>query len=500
MKNTIIKTVFILAIAVSIFSCSDEYFDVNTPADAVDISELSMKDLLGPAIHRTIHAQYYAATAFGNYSQYFGSYGEGALGKTQAASTWSQIYLYALPNLKVIKEKAIANGSTHYEAIAEILIAINLGLATDSWGNIPYSEATFGTENTHPAFDTQQEIYNAIFSLLDSAITKLSSADNSAFSSIKNDLIYDGDIDKWKKAAYTLKARYQLHLVNKGVTSYADVLASLANGFESNADDFQLDFPSDKNNPWYSTEVLSRSTGNFYRAPNDQLISLMNGTSYPFLSGLVSEDPRLNEHFVREIAVGVPSPPTDPWRGYMNGGNGESSDGEAGNTYFKDGGFHTSPTSPLLLITYAEALFIKSEASFLSNGGTSTSTGTTGEAYDAYREGILANMTKLGVNGSDYMADIAIDVGVNNLMLNHIMKEKYIANFLNVETYNDLRRYNFSSDVFKDLALRLEEDPDYEYYGQWFRRAEYPASERNSNEAVVLENYKEPTVSVWWAE
>ena len=167
----------------------------------------------------------------------------------------------------------------------------------------------------------------------------------------------------------------------------------------------------------------------------------------------------------------------------------------------RDGGYYTNATAPLILITYAEAMFIKAEAAFLANGGNETSVGSNSVAYEAYMEGIAASMEKLGADGTDYMTDTAVDVGESNLMLHHIMKEKYIANYFNVETYNDFRRYNFSDNVFMGLELRLEgEDEDSEYTGQWYRRAIYPDSEQNSNEDVVNANWQEPTVDVWWAQ
>jgi hypothetical protein len=110
-------------------------------------------------------------------------------------------------------------------------------------------------------------------------------------------------------------------------------------------------------------------------------------------------------------------------------------------------------------------------------------------------------MGQYGVDGTGYMADGAVAVGEDGLMLNHIMKEKYIANTLNSETYNDFRRYDFSANVFKGLALRLElDDSDSDYKGQWFRRAIYPVSERNANPDVVAKYEQEPTVNVWWAD
>ncbi len=496
MKNTFIKTLVSLIFIIGLASCSDDYFDVNTPSGSQDIADLEMKDLLAPVEYNTMLAQYYTETVFGNYAQNFGSYGSGAAGRTQNSGTWSTIYLRVLPNLKAIKAKAQESNSIYYDAIAKVLTAINIGLATDSWDNIPYSQAAMGQDNPYPTFDTQQAIYDEIFSLLDSAITELQDTDTSNFNVIHNDMIYGGNIDQWLRAAYTLKARFQLHLVNKGVVSPNDVLTTIANGFTSNADNFMMPYPDDINNPWYASNVLTRNTGNFYRAPNDQLVGLMNGNSYPFST--ISEDPRLSELFVKEDALNIPSPATDPWRGFINGGDGLSFDGQPGNVFFRDGAFYFSANAPLVLITYSEAMFIKAEAAFLANGGNATSTGTNADAYSAYIEGINANMDMLGVDGSAYVSDSSVDVGMGNLMLHNIMREKYIANFLNPETYNDMRRYDFSADVFKDLAVRQTQDPTEEYAGEWFRRAEYPNSERNSNQDNVLSNYQEPTYPVWW--
>ncbi|MEX0362967.1 MAG: SusD/RagB family nutrient-binding outer membrane lipoprotein, partial [Allomuricauda sp.] len=153
--------------------------------------------------------------------------------------------------------------------------------------------------------------------------------------------------------------------------------------------------------------------------------------------------------------------------------------------------------SPLVIITYAEAMFIKSEAEFLVNGGNETSTGATDDAYNAYLAGISSNMDKLGVDGTDYLADPTIAMGASGLMLNHIMKEKYIANFLNPETFVDFRRYDFSTDVFLDLALP-EDSAESEYPNQWLVRAVYPDTEETRNPDHVSANKEEPTVPVWW--
>ena len=490
MKNNIIKIIALLLIALSFNACSDEYFNVNTPSGTADVEDLRMNDLLAPVIHSTMEAQRSAELTFGNYTQYFVFSGGGAAGKTTQAGLWNQIYLYILPNVKVIKEKSITKGAFHFGAVADILVAINLGIATDTWDNIPYSEANLSQENLSPAYDSQQEIYTEIFTLLDNAITALEAPDNSGFSMGNSDLIYGGDFSKWLRAAYTLKARYQLHLLNKGVSS-SDVLTTIANGFNSNEDNFKMDYNATNLNPWYISEISNRTTGNYSRDIASQLVSTMNGDQYPFIGGTVLIDPRLPV-FAENGGVAE-------WKGFVSGTpDGLSPDGSNANTGFATGGYYTSETSPLMLISYAEALFIKAEATFLANGGSTTSIGSNAMAYTAYMDGVNASMAMYGVSGSDYVADGSVAVGEAGLMLNHIMKEKYIHNFLNPETFVDYRRYDFSTDVFKGLIIREEEDLHGEYYGEWFLRATYPSSEINSNSVNAQANYKTPTEPVWW--
>ena len=153
-----------------------------------------------------------------------------------------------------------------------------------------------------------------------------------------------------------------------------------------------------------------------------------------------------------------------------------------------------------MLISYSEAMFIKAEAAFLANGGSTTSTGSTSVAYTAYINGIEASMNRYSVDGTDYIADGSVAVSEAGLMLNHIMKEKYINNFLNPETFVDFRRYNFSDDVFKGLKIREEIDATGDYAGEWFRRATYPSTELNRNSENVEANQQTPVTKVWWEE
>ena len=136
-----INAAILIAFTFLISGCSDDYFDVNTPTGAANEDQLRMNDLLGPAIFHTVEAQYWAERSFGNYSQYFTGQTGQASGATEIAGAWSNIYLSALPSLNTIIKKADATNSNHIWGISNVLLAINLGLATDRYYAHTFSEA-----------------------------------------------------------------------------------------------------------------------------------------------------------------------------------------------------------------------------------------------------------------------------------------------------------------------------------------------------------------------
>jgi hypothetical protein len=506
MKN-IFKIAGALTLAISIYSCSDNYFDVNTPSNAVPPDMIAMKDVLSPCIQYTMSAQFNAASNIAQVDQHVTTIVNDRQGidnhyLNTLDGYWRIVYTQALPNLQVLEQKAVASNSSHYLGIAKVLEAINIGTTTDLYGDIPYSEATLGSTIKYPKYDTQQAIYAEVVKLLDESIVLFSSPNTSALAPGGEDLIYGGKIANWKKAAYTFKARFQLHLinVNGASTTASAVLASLANGFTTNADDFQLKYNSVNINPWYSTQV-GLFTGNVFYAISNHFISYMNGSVsgvFPFASPTVTMDPRLpllvdmRTYSSSGITGTQPTSPTG-FVGTTNG-TGTSSSAKIGTQFF-----YSKVDSPLVYLTFSEAKFMEAEAQFLLAGGTATTTGSNAAAYAAYKAGITANMDKIGVVAADktaYLADTSIDKGAAALELKDIMRQKFIALFLNPETFTDYRRYNFSTDAFKNLKIPVNTDPV--NGGKWIRRFVYSTNERSANAANYSANFKPMVAPVWW--
>ena len=506
MKN-IFKIVGVLTLAISIYSCSDSYFDVNTPSNTLSNEVIVMKDVLSPCIQYTMTAQFQASTNIAIVDQHITTIVQDRQGiDNHYLSTldnyWSTVYTKALPNIKVLEEKSISTNSSHYLAIAKVLKAINIGTTTDIYGDVPYTEATLAGQNFTPKYDSQQTIYTDVIKLLDDAIVLFASPNTSTFAPGTEDLIYGGNsstqIARWIKAAYTFKARYQLHLskVNGAVPTGNAVVASLAKGFTANTEDFQLNYNKVNTNPWYANQ-LGLFSGNVLYAISNQFISYMNGgTAFPFST--VAMDPRmpLLVDMRTYSSAGITGTQPITAVGYIGttNGTGTGSSAKIGTEFF-----YSNQSAPTVILSFAEAKFMEAEAQFLIAGGSATTTGANATAYAAYKAGIIANMTKLGVaaiSQTAYLNDTSIDKGAGALELKDIMRQKFIALFLNPETFNDYRRYDFSANAFKGLTIPVNTDPI--NGGKWIRRFVYSTNERGSNATNYSANFKPMVTPVWW--
>jgi len=478
-----------LLTAFTITSC-DDYLggDTNVSPNFVGAEAITLNAILPTVIFHTSNNHFLVGINTCRIPQQIASYFDEGFDShfpTSLPSAWTGIYLSALNNLAELEKIARAENANHYLGITQILQAINIGLVTDTWEDAPYSQAFLGEDEFTPVYDSQQSLYGEINTLLDDAIANLSAANSSVFAPGSDDLAHGGDISKWIKTAYALKARYAIHLTGQGAASAASTaLAALANGMTDNSDDLQLTYNSVNLNPYHSGVALANATGNLSIMVSEQLVEAMDGTTYGVF------DPRLPIISDNGIAGD-----NTTYAGGINGSGGVSTSGAPVNADFGLSSYHSSLGSSILMITYSEQKFIEAEAQFIANGGTTTSVGSSQAAYDAYIEGITANMNKLGADGSTYLADANVAVTPAGLTLALIMNEKVKATFLNPEAWVDLRRYNHNPNVFTNLTLPDNHDVD--LAGAWIQRAEFPIDELNRNEDNARAAEKDNAVRMW---
>jgi len=122
---------------------------------------------------------------------------------------------------------------------------------TDAFGDIPYSQALQGIKAITPAYDKQEDVYKGILSKTAAAVASLSSG------SVEGDVVYGGDISKWKKFGNSLiiLASIQLSAKVPGASDYAATAfkAAVAGGYiADNSDNFAVPFEANYHNPWFA--------------------------------------------------------------------------------------------------------------------------------------------------------------------------------------------------------------------------------------------------------
>lgn len=452
-----------------LLTACDKFLDVNT--DETLKGDATIQELLPTAQFYTAEASFQQAYVACQYAQQLGS-ALGANGIDTYAETdntlgWSNLYLYALPQLNAIIKKGQEQGSPAYVGIAKVLTAYNLGLATVNWENVPYSQAD--QKNFSPAYDTQEQIYATILKLLEEAVTELGG--NTGTKPGQDDLIYQGDLGKWTRLAYSLRARYLWHGSLRNPQQAAEgALAALEKGMKGNADDFQLQCNSKNLSPWYSKVAIPNTTGNLSVTFTNTIVDLFNGTT----QGVA--DPRLSK------VIGLKNNQT-VYSGVIPGsGSGSTVD-------LNNKAWHSNINSPLVMMSYSELKSIEAEARLVLHGGT----GTSAAGYAAYQEMISANMKKVGVDDADidqFLKDTRINVGASKLAAEQIITEKFKSMLLVGDIWTDIRKYDY-------LDFPMPTNPNPDLQGKRIQRMKYPDSEITRNSKTVLANQKDPEVTMW---
>lgn len=315
---------------------------------------------------------------------------------------WSSFYTSIFMNAKVMinkAEKTEGKESPHNAGVAKVLIATTLGITTDLFGDMPFSEAFRGNENIlTPKFDTQEELYDTLQAILDAAIADFNNTTNKV--SVGGDVIYGGNITKWEKAAYSIKARHALQLSEvNGNAAYTAALTAAANGFTSNDDDFMVPWNADNHNPIF--QFMEQRTDIRMGAA---LIDLMK----------VNNDPRLPFYAAKD----------------GDGNYTGSISGSQNDLASKPGSYVAGATAPSVIMSFAELKFIEAEANL--------KLGQTVPAQAAFEAAVAASVLKVTGNANTAW----LDANINGVTVTPelIMSQKYIATFGTNQAYADYRR------------------------------------------------------------
>jgi len=427
-----IKIFVIGLLALSITGC-DDFLDVNeNPNQLIDVpantlltsSTLGTATLMGTHLHRysAVYTQQFAGgtAQIWDLSRYL-------LTEVDINDVWrNRLYAGVLNDLKRLEERTLTS-SPHYAGISRILQGYLFMTAVDNWGDVPFTEALQLADNLTPVYDSDEAVYAGIVALIDSGIALTNEA-NSTFRPTGDDLVYSGDLAKWRRFANTLKLRLYLHYYPTNATvatqSISTLLGSGAEFIVGNADNFQVRFipgDADRANPISQFEV--RRQNQFF--PAEYFVNLMN----------TKADPRRPLYFTQFGGnyVGMPA----------NANQNTSTNYSRMHVYLRGAVTNANPITgytgdaPLRMLTFAEYHFILAEYHARN--------ARLAESQLAFTAGITASMTNVGVAPADMATYLAARPALTAAnAIQQIIEEKYVANYgVSTEPWVDWRRTGF---------------------------------------------------------
>jgi len=349
--------------------------------------------------------QYYAQIQYRDEDKY--------IVRSGTSGGWG-FYSNVLQDAQRMIQKGEASNIPNWSAVGRILKSYTFGVMTDAMGDLPYSQALKGDTVLAPAYDTQLAIYNGLLADLAQASSEI---DLAGVGFATGDLMYDGNMGRWRKFANSLRLRLAMHLANVDpAKAQTEAAAAVTAGvFTSNADNAQLMYlaTSPNRNPIYDN---ARSRDDF-------------GMSKTYVDSLTNwNDPRL------PVFAQI-NPAGTGYQGFPNGLN----DGEGTpivnisriGAYWRE-----TPNAPMHLATYSEVLFLQAEAA--ERGWIA------GNAAQLYQDAITASMQQYGVAPAAitaYLGQARVTYVPGATGLQQIAYQKWVSMFMQgMEAWTEWRR------------------------------------------------------------
>jgi hypothetical protein len=392
---------------------------------------------------------------------------------------------------------------------ARILRAFCYHRLTDYYGNIPYFEANQGMDGVFfPAYDRQSAIYADLLRELGEASAALNAElPDEGFA--RADVIFDGDIEKWRRWGYSLMLRLAMRVSNVDAAMANEYVSRAVAGgvFQSNADNVWV--PMDEGpSMWINQNGISRA---FFPGDGGQP-SFLSQTLVDFLKGADLTDPADDDPRLMIISGGIGEWTATSWnpintnpveqKGMPNGFDAGGLDALEGRPVIQSQEY--SRINPLLLqrdspyqiMNYAEVAFLLAEA--LERGIGSGIPGTPQEHYAAGVRAAMQMYTEfapsLAVSDAQVDAYLAQYPYGSRPALEMIGEQMWVSKFFNWwEAWADWRRTGYPQLTPTNHPLNITG-------GTIPRRLRYPAQEAAANEnfaigATLPDTY---TNRVWW--
>jgi len=317
MKNILLSSLILLA-SIGLGSCDEGFDKMNVNPIALTAVEPSYQ--LNTTIVNT-------APSYGNLSYEttivkqmitpFSGQGSAANfnqdNRSVASGNWNSLYQNNIKELTdvIVKTKDLPAKSNLYN-MARIWKAYSFMILTDTYGDVPYSQAgkNYLEGISDPIYDTQESIYSAILTELESASTAL----DASKARVSTDLLYDGDVTKWKRLGFSLLLRASMRLSKVNPAKSAEFVAKAVAGglMQSNADNaiirhnanFANPIGSQLNGGQSAFFYLAEDFVDFLKKANDPRLESIAVRYVGATSGAQQIESRANR--TKDVQIGAP--------------------------------------------------------------------------------------------------------------------------------------------------------------------------------------------------
>ncbi len=469
----------ILALSAVFVSCNTE-LDINQDPDALNADNAPLSAQLPSGITGIVGSEGAGMAIFGGFwSQYWTQSNAANQFKdidNYSSSTsdynfiWDGMY-DALGDIRNVKRRALAEGNWKYYLIATTLEVQASQVLTDMYGSVPYKEAN-NKLILNPHFDTGEEIYGYMIEDLDDALAK-DLATSTGSNPGTDDLIFGGNMTNWTKFANTLKLKIYMRQTasSRATIANAGIQQMLTDGvqfLDTDASMTQFSDAINQSNPLYEYVIRRLNVATNLR---------MSRTLSSFLAD--NSDARKGQYYASGNA--------------LNQGDYNNPAGSGTIAVVK-----LSATTPVLLMSKEESLFLQAEAAERYNSGVGAKA-----LYDA---AVSANFSRYSLSATSLLAGSYAypTAGTFNQKLEAIITQKWIAGFPGngFEAFFEKNRtgYPTTSSVPQTDAGYVSGQITYAVNGStgglFPKRIVYPLSERNANSnALPLVPITTP---IWW--
>jgi hypothetical protein len=506
MKKTIL---YISAgLLLSLSACTKDFEEINTNPNSVEKANTSY--LFSQSQLDGLNNNYFFTSILecGGMLQHYATYKEASgvgdkylNNEVYYSAYFSQAYPTAINEITIVINalKDTPNDSNKLN-IARIWRAYMYHRITDLYGDIPYSDAAKAntTQLFLPKYDSQESIYKDLLKELDEAALALDGAKPSFG---KADLIYNGDIPKWKKFSYSLMLRLGMRLTKVDpALSKTWVTKAIAGGVITNGADNAImkytDGPNDFNrNPSAFGPRRDDYTQGSYGQKNVEggklaktFIDLLKTTADPRISVYAGVWQGTTQNTSSAVQKGFPNgtkvaPPAAEQATYSEPNQ---------STVFRY-------DAPLMILGNAETNLYLAEAALRG--------WYTGESdQNLYEKAVRASFANAGIYGASYAINDATPYltanpfntsGTFEQKMNQIHTQIWIALFVDEqEVYANWRRTGYP-------VLIPVNFPGNVTNGTIPRRFKYPTAEYSVNSVNLAEATKRQgadtfTTKMWW--